>query len=203
MPTIAALPYRGPIGGLSAGSAPIGGVGLGHAPVGAAVTVQAAPFLGFGWAYLADGRFTSSAPLLIPAGTSTQITIDGLGASTDTSFLRTPFAGWSFWNNNKFWPYSVGDKYTLRLDFTATSIAINNGVRAALDIGSSAGPVFDDHEDFGVGAGVPRNFRFDIPIFAKTTFKTNGATLSLTPDSAIQIWSIGLFISPDSVGTPR
>ena len=203
MPAIIAGPPRRQVTAAMRTVAPIVVVPGSRPLTGAAVNISAPPFAGFGWAYIADSQYTAAEPLAIAAGQTAEISIDGLGAATDASYLRAPFAGWSFWHGGKFWPYSVGDDYTLRLDFTAQSLAINNGVRTALDIGSAAGPVYDNVEPFGVGAGVERNFRLSIDVFDKMTFETNGATITVTPAAPMTIWSVGLKISPRSVGTPR
>ena len=92
----------------------------------------------FGWE-----DYSSTSPALTPsAGVRTQVLNNGLGAFTNKLY-KIPGRG-DIWNttSNSF-DFSnaglvLGDTVTLRLDFTVTTNATNNGVVVELDLGTGA-----------------------------------------------------------------
>lgn len=143
-----------------------------------------------GWAYYDDSQYTSGSPLSVPVG-RTQLTINALGASNNTTYLP---AGQSWWSGNKITPGGVGDSYVLRLDFTATAGSPADKFNLELEI-APGNLVVSQTFEMNKGAGTDHIFNVAIPIFTLNTFLANGGKFYLNASNAFTVYNIGLFIS--------
>jgi hypothetical protein len=145
-----------------------------------------------GWAYYQDSQYTSASPLNINS-TTTQITINGLGASTNTAFLP---AGVSFFNTttSEITPESVGDTFVLRFDFKLKSSSNNANFDVLVDIGS-ASPSFS--QTFTVTKGINTEQRYGVVIhlYCLNTFLANGGQIKMATTNSINFYDMGLLIS--------
>jgi hypothetical protein len=136
-----------------------------------------------GWGYYADSLTTPS----ITIGTTyTQITIDALGALTNTNYLPLEIRGTSnLWSGNKITPISVGDDYDGRFDVTISAKSGSPSyIEVILDIsGSTAGTnkVFTGY--IQTGSATPYDQSLPLDFFSLTTFLSNGGRLYAKVDT--------------------
>lgn len=150
-----------------------------------------------GHAYYADTTHTSGTPLNV-TNELKQITINGLGLTTEKAFL--PAGVTDFWDStlNKIVTENTGDAYVGRLDFNATPNTADAYFDLFIDIGT--GPpiyILKDIEVFPKGTGVEQPFSLPIPFFTLATFLTNGGKLYLNTTSGaknIDFYDIGIWI---------
>ena len=136
-----------------------------------------------GWGYYADSLST---PSLSIGTTYTQITIDALGALTNTNYLPLEIRGTSeLWSGNKITPIAVGDDYDGRFDVT---ISAKSGapsyIEVILDIsGSTAGTnkVFTGY--IQTGSATPYDQSLPLDFFGLDTFLANGGRLYARVDT--------------------
>jgi hypothetical protein len=149
-----------------------------------------------GWVNIADGQYTAGSPLAITGGSKTQITIDGLGATTRTDYADGLHP--NVWLNNRFTPRFLGETYTLRLTLVATQTTSGTGhyVTFEADIGTDETPFITATQSIPLikGQGVSTVITIAAPFFCLETFALRGARLFLTPDVDISIHSAALFI---------
>ena len=161
--------------------------------------------LGIGWEVCDDGTYTSASPLTI-ASAKTQITLDCLGGSTNKDYLPEGVA--SFWDgtNNKIVAERVGDAFDVRFGFKAKSSAVNSYFDVTFDIGDPSGIVIAGQTKIAPkGAGVETQYTIDIPIYALSTFITNGCKIWVdTTASAftLSMYDMTLFIKRDYTNAP-
>lgn len=136
-----------------------------------------------GWGYYADSLTTPS----IVIGTSyTQITIDTLGAFTNTSYLPLEIRGTSqLWSGNKITPIAVGDDYDGRFDVTISAKSGSPSyIEVILDISAStpgSNKVFTGY--IQTGSAVPYDQSLPLDFFSLTTFLANGGRLYAKVDT--------------------
>lgn len=136
-----------------------------------------------GWGYYADSLTTPS----ITIGTTyAQITIDALGALTNTNYLPLEIRGTSnLWSGNKITPISVGDDYDGRFDVTISAKSGSPSyIEVILDIsGSTAGTnkVFTGY--IQTGNATPYDQSLPLDFFSLTTFLANGGRLYAKVDT--------------------
>ena len=153
-----------------------------------------------GWATYDGSAYTSVSPLTI-ASTKTQITIDGLGGSTNTDDL--PDGVSDYWNpaTNRIIPTAVGDAFDVRVGFKAKSSAVNAYFDITFDIGTPDGIVIAGETKMcPKGAGVETQYSVDIPIYALATFLANGCAIHFdTTASAftLSVYDITIFLKQD------
>jgi hypothetical protein len=156
--------------------------------------------LGIGWAVYDDSTYTSASPLSI-ASTTTQVTIDGLGGSTNTTYL--PDGVTEFWNttSNTIVAERVGDAFDVRLGFKAKSTAVNSYFDITFDIGSPSGIVIAGQTKIcPKGAGVETQYTVDIPIYALATFITNGCKIFIDTSASaftLTVYDLTLMVKRD------
>lgn len=148
-----------------------------------------------GWENISDSVYHVANKRSITDGTRTQLTIDGLASSTNTTY--DPVEG-TLWNSstNKFTPGITGAAYDLRLQITAS---YDSGAAAhvdlEIDIGGALNTIYQESKIFSKGSNVTNNMAWSIPIFTLGTFIANGGTIYITPqDSDIKIWDAKLLI---------
>jgi hypothetical protein len=150
-----------------------------------------------GWAIYDDAA--SHATPVVVNNVKTQLTIDGLGTTTETSYL--PANVTSLWDStaNIITPEKLGDAYDLRIDFEATPTNINDYANLIIDIGGGGSiPIVNRSVTF-VKTGVS-SFSVGFPISAMTDFLTNGGKIffdTSVSGSNVSVSNIVLFIKRD------
>ena len=152
-----------------------------------------------GWAIYEDSQYNAGAPLT-SSNANTQITINGLGAGTHTTYLPTGVT--ELWNttSNKIVADELGDAYDVRLDFKANPATASDYAEIVFDIGDggAALPVVSRTITFAkTGAS---SFSIGFPISALASFMTNGCKIYIDTSGsgdAIDIYDISLFIKRD------
>lgn len=139
--------------------------------------------------------------------TDSKLVIDGGGAASNSSYLPLEIRGISeLWDttNNKITPISIGDGYTMRIDFEITGKTGNpNGLDVSLDIGGAATPtnVFIERVISTLKA-TPYKVSVAFPFYTLSDFKTNGGQIFLKTDTGtLTITSRMLSIHRISSGT--
>lgn len=154
------------------------------------------PYIQAGWVNIADGQYTSGAPLSITAETKTQITIDGAGATTNTAYANGMHS--DVWSNNRFKPFAIGECYTLRLTAIVTQVSSGSGhyVTFDADIGTDGSPFIAASQSVPLikGNGVETLMTIAAPFFTLGTFGQNGARLYLTPSVDVTLHGAAIFI---------
>lgn len=156
--------------------------------------------IGIGWAVYDDSTYTSGSPLTI-ASTRTQLAIDGLGGSTNKTYL--PDGVTDFWNTttNAIIAQRLGDAFDVRLGFKATSSAVNSYFDIEFDIGNGSPTIIAGQTKIAPkGIGVETQYTVDIPVYALSTFVTNGCAIYVdTTDSAftLSIYDMTILIKRD------
>jgi len=139
--------------------------------------------------------------------TDSKLVIDGGGTESNSSYLPLEIRGVSeLWDttNNKITPISIGDGYTMRIDFEITGKVGNpNGLDISLDIGGGATPtnVFIERVVSTLKA-TPYRVSVAFPFYSLSDFKTNGGQIFLKTDTGtLTITSRELSIHRISSGT--
>ena len=154
------------------------------------------------------GSYTQSvATAQTITATDSKLVIDGGGAKSNSSYLPLEIRGISeLWDttNNKITPISIGDGYTMRIDFEITGKVGNpNGLDISLDIGGGATPtnVFIERVISTLKA-TPYKVSVAFPFYSLSDFKTNGGQIFLKTDTGtLTITSRKLSIHRISSGT--
>jgi hypothetical protein len=145
-----------------------------------------------GWARYVDSQYTSGSPLST-GSVKTQLTINGSGTATETTYLPTGVT--SLWNTstNKITPAAVGDAYDVRLDFTATVTSGNEVAEVIFEVNGS--PLA--HRTVTFAKTGSTSFSIGLPMSADSAFLTNGCSIQFDTSDAIDIYDISLFIKRD------
>lgn len=144
-----------------------------------------------GWAYYQDTLYTSGSPLNVN-NTRTKITVNGLGAGTNTTYIPSNMTQMWDTTTNKIVPGGLGDSYILRVDFKAVSGTNNVEFDLELDIGSV---IFEQSLIVSKGIGIEHRFSVAIPIYCLSTFVANGGELYINTPDNINYYDFGIFIS--------
>ena len=166
---------------------------------GAAQWFQLSPHSITGWATYSDSTYTSGSALT-SNNAKTQITIDGLGSGSNSTYL--PEGVTQLWDSttNKIIADQVGDAYDIRLDFKADPSTASDYAEFILDIGDGAPdiPIVTRTVTFAkTGAS---SISIGFPIFSLATFIANGGKLYFDTSGSgdnIDIYDITLFIKRD------
>lgn len=154
------------------------------------------PYLQSGWVNVADSQYTAGSPLVISSGVRTQLTINGLGATTNRAFADGMPS--DVWSDNKFKPSDIGECYNLRLTCTITQTTSGTGSYATFeaDIGTDGSPFIAATESVSLlkGQGVATQMTISAPFFTLDTFGRNGARLYITPSVDVSIYGLAIFI---------
>lgn len=154
------------------------------------------PYPFAGWVNIADSQYTLGSPRTILAGVRAQITIDGLGATTNRTYADGLHA--DVFEGNRFKPAALGEAYLLRLTCTVTQTTSATGsyVSFQADIGTDAVPFISAERSIPLvkGQGVPTLLTISDPFFCLDTFGRNGARFYITPSTDITLWNTALFI---------
>jgi len=152
-----------------------------------------------GWAIYEDSQYTSVSPLA-SSNANTQLTINGLGAGTTTTYLPTGVT--ELWNttSNKIVADELGDAYDVRLDFKANPSNASDYAEIVFDIGDGGGPVPVVSRTITFAKTSATSFSIGFPIAALATFMTNGCKIYIDTSGsgdAVDIYDISLFIKRD------
>ena len=156
-----------------------------------------------GWANYADGLTAPATQTLTT--TPSLLLIDGLGATSSSDYLPREIRGISeLWDGvDTITPINIGDAYDIRITIDITAKSGNpNIIDAVLDIGVGAGITIPISEiQRGVLTAPPFTITGSIPIFALSTFKTNGGRLFLSTDTGtLTVAGRAIFIKRDYSG---
>lgn len=137
---------------------------------GGTATFKTLPVATIGW-YDHNDLATATTPIALTAGVKSDLTNDGLGPNTLTTF---GFDGVDIWNETTsrfdLTDLSVGDVLDVRVDITLTTTNANTALSMEFE--------------FGVGTGTP----FTVVILPQTNFKTAG-TYQITHSRGFYIGS--------------
>jgi hypothetical protein len=153
-----------------------------------------------GWAIYQDSQYTVGAPL-VSNNANTQVTINGLGASTIKTYLPTGVT--DLWStvDNKIFADQLGDAYDIRLDFKANPTTASDYAQVVFDIGDGGGPLPVVSRTIAFAtASSPSLFSIGFPIAALEDFMTNGCKIyfdTSTSADNIDFYDIMLFIKRD------
>ena len=144
-----------------------------------------------GWGQYSDSTYTSGSPLSI-ASTTAQLTCDGAGSQTNTSYLP---GGATLWDTstNKITPQTAFDFYIVRVTFVADPNTANDYFDLKLDIGGGIGVIWQETRGFLKGTN-PQSFSFTIPVYTGSTFLANGGQLDITTSGTVTFYDIGITI---------
>jgi hypothetical protein len=149
---------------------------------------------GGGWATYQDSVYTDVSRQTILADTRTAYTSNGLGATTNTDYLRA--VPTTVWDGTTLQPSEIGEAYSIRIDFSAAPTTVGDGVvELELDIGSGSEiNIVERRFNFSRGSGVTHNFSAGFPIFCVATFNANGGKFWITPSLNCVVWNRRIFI---------
>ena len=153
------------------------------------------PRVAQGWGYWQDNANRTGNRQLITADTRALFTVDGLGENTNTDFLGDMPS--SVYNGNTIMPNGVGNTYTVRIDYKASSNSVSQGeyCEVALDIGDGGViEILDDRFDLAKGSGNTHIFSRTYQIFCLDTFNANGGKFYITPSISVDIWDRAISI---------
>lgn len=145
-----------------------------------------------GWAYYKDDTTAQTFTT-----TPTKLTIDGLGSTTETSYLPSGVAGLWDSTGNIITPENVGDSYNIRLDLPITNVSGSaTELTVQLDIGGGATPstvIFEQTLSIASGSGTTASVT--IGLFSLATFVANGGQIFLNTDAnTVDITAPAIFI---------
>lgn len=145
-----------------------------------------------GWGQYSDSTYTSGSPLTV-ATTTAQLTCDGLGSQTNTSYLPLNSTGLWDTSTNKITPQTAFDFYIVRVTFTADPGTANDYFDLCLDIGGGIGQIWCETRGFLKGTAAQK-FSFTIPVYTGSTFLANGGQLDLVTSGTIDFYDIGVTV---------
>lgn len=146
-----------------------------------------------GWVYYKDSTYTSGSPLAVN-NARVQLTNDGLGSTTETSFAPHDM---SLWVGDKITPPYVGSSFSMRVDFKADPAGVSDWGDFQLDIGSGA-PINVVTRTVTMQKSGVNAVSIGVPIFCLTTFVTNGGKLyfdTSTSGDSIDVYDIAIFLA--------
>jgi hypothetical protein len=131
-----------------------------------------------GWAFYSDSLATPSIALSVVRA---QVTIDGLGASNNTTYLPRSIRGNSqLWASDKITPIVAGDSYICRFDYTLSAVAGAATLKLEVDTGGGGSVIDSTYYVPITGIG---KASFTFPIFTLANFIAGGGKLYLTTDA--------------------
>jgi hypothetical protein len=145
------------------------------------------------WEFWLDSTYTTSSRLNVAGGVRTKLTCDGL---LDNQFAPA-FHTADVWNTgaNRLDPKADGDFYTIRVALSGASDAVGaNQFEVELDVGGSAGVIFQETEVFAKGTG-DQSFNIIMPIFVGADFLANGGEIFITPLNDADFWQSAIAIN--------
>lgn len=156
-------------------------------------TESRVPFNG-GWLNYADATHTEGSPQAVTADTSTLLTIDGEGGTSEQEYRRGITT--DVWSGNTFSPSAVGESYLVRVTMKVSK-ATSNDTTLELDlaIGDGYGIIIaDERRPLTKGQGITDNLSFTFPIFCLDTFGRYGGRFFLLATENVDVWGKSIFI---------
>ena len=147
-----------------------------------------------GWLNIVDATHTQASPQTVTAGVSTALTIDGLGAATETNYRRG--VSTEVWDGNVFKPAAVGECYMVRVTMNVAK-ATSNATTLELDLGIGADfatQIVSDVRPLTKGQDVVDKINFVFPIFCLDAFGLQGGQFTLLASQSITVWAKAIFI---------
>jgi hypothetical protein len=157
------------------------------------MVVSAYADTGHGWAFYADGEFTSEGDSDVFAGdTRKKLTNDGAARTVDSELngIATPWVGDTV-------IVDLNSFYIVRLGFHAetTASGAGNYFDIELDIAGTQQVIWAATNVMAKGANIEHRFQWAIPIFAGTDFDTNGGEFYVTSRTPMELKVWGTDIS--------
>ena len=156
---------------------------------------------GLGWAFYTEGTaITQGTAQAITGDARTQVLLDGLGGATHAGQIQEMIVPWSSDTLN----VELDCAYNVRLTFKGQIASGTGGhyFTAELDIGGAIGVTWSGTSLFPKGANEEHAFEFSIPLFARSTFVSNGGKFYITPDTDMDLWDarilVGRVYQPDN-----
>lgn len=149
---------------------------------------------GGGWAFYTESTaITQGTAVAVTGSARTQILCDGLGVATNITQIQDMAAPWA---SNKIAP-ELNCFYDIRLTFKGqiASGAGGHYIDVELDIGGAIGVNWESIDLFAKGAATEHAFQYSIPIFALSTFVSNGGTFYITPSVDMDLWDVRVLVN--------
>lgn len=155
---------------------------------------------GGGWSFYVDNvRAIEGNAVSISADARTQILCDGASSLSQNSEIQ--LLGSNIWDttNNYITP-ELESAYDVRLTFECktTTSGTGNYIEIELDIGTGGigtGPViYKEIKPLVKGANLIHNMAVSLPLFAKAPFPTTGGSFFITPNVALTLWNVRIYI---------
>jgi hypothetical protein len=152
-----------------------------------------------GWGYYADSVYTESNKLSVN-NALVQLTCDGLGAATETSYLPSGYS--DFWAGDTLLPQSVGRAFEGRVQFKCESPGgPADWFDIVSDIGTPGTPIEISRRTVQITRDGENSISVSGVFFGGPTFYTNGGKLyfdSTPSGDNVSIWDISLLIKLDA-----
>ncbi len=131
-----------------------------------------------GWVQYGDSNYTEANPLTVSVGTTEVINIDGLSNTIKT---QLPIGVTDLYDvtTSKITPVSVGDYYSLSLQFNGKSSSNNGDATIFIDIGGVFTRLFPSTFRFNRGAGTAHEYYFTFNFYSLDTFLANGGLIKI------------------------
>lgn len=147
-----------------------------------------------GWLNIADATHDVDNKQAISADTSTLMTIDGEGDTTENRYRRG--LDLDVWSDDTFRPRAVGEAYMVRITMRAAK-ATSQDTTIELDLGIGTGfatIISDERRPMTKAQGVGDVLSFVYPIFCLETFGTFGGRFFIRASRNITVWNKAIFI---------
>lgn len=131
-----------------------------------------------GWAQYGDSKYTELLPLVVSAGTTSVIDIDGLSNTIKTQ-LPVGVSDLYDVSTSKITPISSGDGYIFTLGFKASNTSNNGDATIFVDIGGVFNRLFARVFRFPRGSGTAHEFYFSSSFYTLNTFLANGGLIKI------------------------
>jgi len=147
-----------------------------------------------GWAHYFDSTYTSGSPLALSTGVRTKVTIDGLGAGTETASIAV--GDTNYWNTttNKVTPTALNDAYSVVFRFKATTTASKPYFDIEFDIGGGIGVSSSLTREVIKGSSAVNWFDLSSVFHVNSTFLANGAEIYFNSSATINIYDMNIMI---------
>lgn len=147
-----------------------------------------------GWLVFADGEHPETNKQSISAGTETLLSVDGLGANTNSDYARgVPL---DVWEANTLQPQATGEVYNVIISFKLSKASSTQTfVHLAGKIGASyTVSITDERKPLTKGSGITDFLTFTKTIAVDNHVGLNGLRFFLTFDEVVEIWDKAIFI---------
>ncbi|GJE42075.1 hypothetical protein [Methylobacterium soli] len=119
--------------------------------------------------------------------------------SLTQDLLNAPFAGHTFWSDNRLIGRAMGDLIDVTVNLIVTATIAGGQLRTDADVGSTLGPVASDSQTLFNGAGIPERTTFRLRLQVLAGFLANGCALFLTSNVPLLVTSETVLVAPASI----